>query len=160
MKVSNEDILEYIWDETLNKIAINSLVKYMGDEVGTYSDNDAAERADNFACLNISSLAAGSGLSYNQFRIRIQRMIVKGDLRKFIRSTSFVINSDLLEEVAIYAAQCWRSIGVPFGMNENRTSCNTLHINALPRSIFELTTNCYLILRTKYPTYHRGYMTK
>ena len=45
MKVLDEHILEYIWDETLDRIAQSTLVTYIGGSVGTYSDERAAEDA-------------------------------------------------------------------------------------------------------------------
>ena len=39
MKVLDEHILEYIWDETLDRIAQGTLVTDIGGSGGTYSDD-------------------------------------------------------------------------------------------------------------------------
>ena len=59
-KVLDEHILEYIWDETLDRIAQSTLVTYIGGSVGTYSDERAAKDAESFAILHVSQLIAGS----------------------------------------------------------------------------------------------------
>nr|DAF89124.1 MAG TPA: hypothetical protein [Myoviridae sp. cttp71] len=53
MKVLDEHILEYIWDETLDRIAQSTLVTYIGGSVGTYSDERAAEDAESFAISHL-----------------------------------------------------------------------------------------------------------
>ncbi|MCK9146326.1 hypothetical protein MZB19_07040 [Haemophilus influenzae] len=73
MKVLDEHILEYIWDETLDRIAQHTLVTYIGGSVGTYSDDHAEKRAEDFAILGVSQLIAGSGLSGSQFRRRVKK---------------------------------------------------------------------------------------
>ena len=79
--------------------------------------------------------------------------MAQGVLLQRIGPNSFVINSEVIKCVAVQAARCWRAIGVPYGMDDTGKAYKTLPINALPRSIFELKTNCYLILRSKYPNY-------
>lgn len=153
MKVLDEHILEYIWDETLDRIAQSTLVTYIGGSVGTYSDEHAAKDAESFAILSVSQLIAGSGLSESQFRRRVKKLMSQGILLQRIGPNSFVINSEVIKDVAVQAARCWRSIGVPYGMDETEKACKTLPIYALPRSVFELKTNCYRILRSQYPTY-------
>ena len=54
MKVLDED--KYIWDETLDRIAQGTLVNYIGGSVGTYSDDHAEKRAEDFAILGVSQL--------------------------------------------------------------------------------------------------------
>ena len=153
MKVLDEHILEYIWDETLDRIAQSTLVTYIGSKVGTYSDDQAEERAEDFSILSVSQLIAGSGLSESQFRRRIKKLIAQGILLQRIGPNSFVINSEVIKDAAVQAARCWRAIGVPYGMDATGKACKTLPIYALPRSVFELKTNCYRILRSQYPTY-------
>lgn len=153
MKVLDEHILEYIWDETLDRIAQRTLVTYIGGSVGTYSDERAAKDAESFSILSVSQLIAGSGLSESQFRRRVKKLMAQGILLQRIGPNSFVINSEVIKDVAVQAARCWRAIGVPYGMDDTGKACKTLPINALPRSIFELKTNCYRILRSQYPTY-------
>lgn len=153
MKVLDEHILEYIWDETLDRIAQGTLVTYIGGSVGTYSDDHAEKRAEDFAILGVSQLIAGSGLSESQFRRRVKKLMAQGVLLQRIGPNSFVINSEVIKCVAVQAARCWRAIGVPYGMDDTGKAYKTLPINALPRSIFELKTNCYLILRSEYPSY-------
>ena len=153
MKVLDEHILEYIWDETLDRIAQGTLVNYIGGSVGTYSDEHATKDAESFAILHVSQLIAGSGLSESQFRRRVKKLMAQGVLLQRIGPNSFVINSDVVKDAAVQAAQCWRAIGVPCGMDDSGKACKTLSINALPRSIFELKTNCYWILRSEYPSY-------
>ncbi|WP_239658545.1 hypothetical protein [Haemophilus parainfluenzae] len=126
---------------------------YIGGSVGTYSDERAAKDAESFAILSISQLIAGSALSESQFRRRVKKLMAQGVLLQRIGPNSFVIKSDVIKDVAVQAARCWRAIGVPYGMDDTGKACKTLPINALPRSIFELKTNCYLILRSKYPNY-------
>ena len=153
-KVLDEHILEYIWDETLDRIAQGTLVTYIGGSVGTYSDEHAAKYAEeSFAILHVSQLIAGSGLSESQFRRRVNKLMAQGILLQRIGPNSFVINSEVIKDAAVQAARCWRSIGVPYGMDDSGKACKTLPINALPRSIFELKTNCYRILRSEYPSY-------
>ncbi|WP_181154624.1 hypothetical protein [Haemophilus haemolyticus] len=83
--------------------------------------------------------------------------IAQGTLVTYIGGSvgpnSFVINSDVVKDAAVQAARCWRAIGVPYGMDDSGKAFKSLPINALPRSIFELKTNCYRILRSKYPSY-------
>lgn len=153
MKVLDEHILEYIWDEILDRISQRTLVTYIGGSVGTYSNEEAAKNAESFAILSISQLIAGSGLSESQFRQRVKKLMAQGILLQRIGPNSFVINSEVIKDAAVQAARCWRAIGVPYGMDETGKACKTLPINALPRSIFELKTNCYRILRSQYPTY-------
>ena len=153
MKVLDEHILEYIWDETLDRIAQETLVTYIGGSVGTYSDDQAKKKAEDFAILSVSRLIAGSGLSDSQFRKRVKKLMAQGILLQRIGPNSFVINSEVIKDVAVQAARCWRAIGVPYGMDDTGKACKTLPINALPRSIFELKTNCYRILRSEYPSY-------
>lgn len=153
MKVLDEHILEYIWDETLDRIAQETLVNYIGGSVGTYSDDQAEKKAEDFAILSVSRLIAGSGLSESQFRRRVKRLMARGILLQRIGPNSFVINSEVIKSVAVQAARCWRAIGVPYGMDDTGKAYKTLPINALPRSIFELKTNCYRILRSEYPSY-------
>lgn len=153
MKVLDEHIIEYIWDETLDRIAQETLVTYIGGSVGTYSDDQAEKKAEDFAILSVSRLIAGSGLSESQFRRRVKRLMARGILLQRIGPNSFVINSEVIKYVAVQAARCWRAIGVPYGMDDSGKACKTLPINALPRSIFELKTNCYRILRSEYPSY-------
>ena len=153
MKVIDEHILEYIWDETLDRIAQSTLVTYIGSKVGTYSDDQAEKKAEDFAILSVSQLIAGSGLSESQFRRRIKKLIAQGILLQRIGPNSFVINSEVIKDAAVQAARCWRAIGVPYGMDATGKACKTLPIYALPRSVFELKTNCYRILRSQYPTY-------
>ena len=148
-KVLDEHILEYIWDETLDRIAQSTLVTYIGGSVGTYSD----EHAESFEILHVSQLIAGSGLSESQFRRRVKKLMAQGILLQRIGPNSFVINSEVIKDAAVQAARCWRAIGVPYGMDETGKACKTLSIYALPRSVFELKTNCYRILRSQYPTY-------
>lgn len=152
-KVLDEHILEYIWDETLDRIAQRTLVTYIGGSVGTYSDDHAEKRAEDFAILSVSQLIGGSGLSESQFRRRVKKLMAQGILLQRIGPNSFVIKSEVIKDAAVQAARCWRSIGVPYGMDDTGKSCKTLPINALPRSVFELKTNCYRILRNQYPTY-------
>ena len=153
MKVLDEHILEYIWDETLDRIAQHTLVTYIGGSVGTYSDEHATKDAESFAILHVSQLIAGSGLSESQFRRRVKKLMAQGVLLQRIGPNSFVINSDVVKDAAVHAARCWRAIGVPYGMDDSGKACKSLPINALPKSIFELKTNCYRILRSKYPSY-------
>ena len=153
MKVLDEHILEYIWDETLDRISQRTLVTYIGGSVGTYSDEEAAKNAESFAILSVSQLIAGSGLSDTQFRRRVKKLMAQGILLKRIGLNGFLINSEVIQDAAVQAARCWRAIGVPYGMDATGKACKTLPINALPRSIFELKTNCYRILRSQYPTY-------
>lgn len=153
MKVLDEHILEYIWDETLDRIAQRTLVTYIGGSVGTYSDERAAKDPGSFAILSVSELIAGSGLSESQFRRRVKKLMAQGILLQRIGPNSFVINSEVIKDAAVHAARCWRAIGVPYGMDDTGKACKTLPINALPRSVFELKTNCYRILRTEYPSY-------
>lgn len=47
---------KYIWDETLDRIAQGTLVNYIGGSVGTYSDDHAEKRAEDFAILGVSQL--------------------------------------------------------------------------------------------------------
>ena len=154
MKVLDEHILEYIWDETLDRIAQGTLVTYIGGSVGTYSDDHAEERAEDFAILGVSQLIAGSGLSESQFRRRVKKLMAQGVLLQRIGPNSFVINSDVVKDAAVQAARCWRAIGVPYGMDDSGKAFKSLPINALLRSIFELKTNCYRILRSEFPTYY------
>lgn len=153
MKVLDEHILEYIWDETLDRIAQSTLVTYIGSNVGTYSDDQAEQKAEDFAILSVSQLIAGSGLSESQFRRRVKKLMAQGILLQRIGPNSFVINSEVIKDAAVQAARCWHAIGVPCGMDDSGKACKTLPINTLPRSIFELKTNCYRILRSKYPSY-------
>lgn len=153
MKVLDEHILEYIWDETLDRIAQRTLVTYIGGSVGTYSDDYAEKRAEDFAILSVSQLIAGSGLSESQFRRRVKKLMAQGVLLQRIGPNSFVINSDVVKDAAVHATRCWRAIGVPYGMDDTGKAFKTLPINALPKSIFELKTNCYRILRSEYPSY-------
>ncbi|KOE63900.1 hypothetical protein [Aggregatibacter actinomycetemcomitans] len=153
MKVLDEHILEYIWDETLDRIAQRTLVTYIGGSVGTYSDKRAEECAEQFAILHVSELIAGSGLSGSQFRQRAKKLMAQGILLQRIGANSFVINSVLIKDAAVQAARCWRAIGLPYGVDDSGKACKTLSINALPRSIFELKTNCYRILRSQFPVY-------
>ena len=152
-KVLDEHILEYIWDETLDRIAQRTLDTYIGGSVGTYSDEDAAKYAESFVILHVSQLIAGSGLSGSQFRRRIKKLMAQGILLQRIGPNSFAINSEVIKDAAVHAARCWRAIGVPYGMDDTGKACKTLPINALPGSIFELKTNCYRILRSEYPSY-------
>lgn len=78
MKMLDEHILEYIWDETLDRIAQGTLVTYIGGSVGTYSDDYAEKRAEDFAILSVSQLIAGSGLSESQFRRRVKKLMAQG----------------------------------------------------------------------------------
>ncbi|MFA1411225.1 hypothetical protein ACDL05_09765 [Haemophilus influenzae] len=117
MKVLDEHILEYIWDETLDRIAQHTLVTYIGGSVGTYSDDHAEKRAEDFAILGVSQLIAGSGLSGSQFRRRVKKLMAQGVLLQRVGPNSFVINSEVVKNVAVQAARCWRSIGVPYGMD-------------------------------------------
>ena len=133
-KVLDEHILEYIWDETLDRIAQSTLVTYIGGSVGTYSDDQAEKKAEDFAILSVNQLIAGSGLSESQFRRRVKKLMAQGILLQRIGPNSFVINSEVIKDAAVQAARCWRAIG-------------------LPRSVFELKTNCYRILRSEYPSY-------
>ena len=149
MKVLDEHILEYIWDETLDRIAQRTLDTYIGGSVGTYSDEHAAKYAESFVILHVSQLIAGSGLSGSQFRRRIKKLMAQR-----IGPNSFAINSEVIKDAAVHAARCWRAIGVPYGMDDTGKACKTLPINALPSSIFELKTNCYRILRSQFPTYY------
>lgn len=153
MKVLDEHILEYIWDETLDRIAQRTLTTYIGGTVGTYSDEYAEKNAEDFAILHVSELIAGSGLSDSQFRRRVKKFMVQGVLRQRIGRNSFVVQSVVIKDATVQAVRCWRSVGVPCGMDDTGKACKTLPINALPRSIFELKTNCYRILRSQYPTY-------
>lgn len=153
MKVLDEYILEYIWDETLDRIAQGTLITYIGGTVGTYSDDRVVEDPERFAILHVRELIPGSGLSDSQFRRRIKKLMEQGILLQRIGLNSFVINSVVIKDVALKAVRCWRSVGVPCGMDDTGKACKTLPINALPRSIFELKTNCYRILRTEFPTY-------
>ena len=153
-KVLDEHILEYIWDETLDLIAQRTLVTYIGGSVGTYSDEHAAKDVESFAILHVSQMIAGSGLSGSQFRRRIKKLMAQGILLQRLGPNSFVINSEVIKDVAVHAARCWRAIGVPYGMDDTGRACKTLPINALPRSVFELKTNCYRILRSEFPTYY------
>lgn len=153
MKVRDEHIIEYIWDETLDRIAQHTLVTYIGGSVGTYSDEHAMKDVESFAILHVSQLIAGSGLSGSQFRRRVKKLMAQGILLQRLGGNSFVINAEVIKNVAVHAARCWRAIGVPYGMDDTGKACKTLPINALPRSIFELKTNCYRILRSKYPSY-------
>ena len=77
-KVLDEHILEYIWDETLDRIAQSTLVTYIGGSVGTYSDDQAEKKAEDFAILSVSRLIAGSGLSESQFRRRVKKLMAQG----------------------------------------------------------------------------------
>ena len=138
MKVLDEHILEYIWDETLDRIAQHTLVTYIGGSVGTYSDDHAEKGAEDFAILSVRHLIEGSGLSESQFRRRVKKLMAQGVLLQRIGPNSFVINSDVVKDAAVHAARCWRAIGVPYGMDDTGRACKTLPINALPRSIFEL----------------------
>ena len=106
MKVLDEHILEYIWDETLDRIAQHTLVTYIGGSVGTYSDDYAEKRAEDFAILGVSQLIAGSGLSESQFRRRVKKLMAQGVLLQRIGPNSFVINSDVVKDAAVHAARC------------------------------------------------------
>ena len=105
MKVLDEHILEYIWDETLDRIAQETLVTYIDGSVGTYSDDQAEKKAEDFAILSVSRLIAGSGLSDSQFRKRVKKLMAQGVLLQRIGPNSFVINSDVIKDVAVQAAR-------------------------------------------------------
>lgn len=100
-KVLDEHILEYIWDETLDRIAQSTLVTYIGGSVGTYSDERAAKDAESFAILSVSQLIAGSGLSESQFRRRVKKLMAQGILLQRIGPNSFVINSEVIKDAAV-----------------------------------------------------------
>ncbi len=104
MKVLDEHILEYIWDETLDRIAQHTLVTYIGGSVGTYSDDHAEKRAEDFAILSVRHLIEGSGLSESQFRRRVKKLMAQGVLLQRIGPNSFVINSDVVKDAAVHAA--------------------------------------------------------
>ena len=154
MKVTDKQILEYIWDETLSHIASSTIINYMGDNIGIYSEDEAAKDAEMFAVLNINDLVAGSGLSKGRFKRKVEKLIRQSDLLSRLGGQSFIINSLNLEEVAIQAIRNWQAIGVPCGIDTDGKSRKTMPISGLPRSIFELKTNCYLILRSEFPTYY------
>ena len=96
-KVLDEHILEYIWDETLDRIAQRTLDTYIGGSVGTYSDEHAAKYAESFVILHVSQLIAGSGLSGSQFRRRIKKLMAQGILLQRVGKNSFAINSEVIK---------------------------------------------------------------
>lgn len=153
-KVSDEHILEYIWDETLSHVASSTIINYIGDNIGTYSEDEAAKDAEMFAVLNINDLVAGSGLSKGRFKRKVEKLIRQSDLLSRLGSNSFIINSLHLEVVATQAVRNWQAVGVPCGIDTDGKSRKTMPISGLPRSIFELKTNCYLILRSQFPNYY------
>ncbi|THA21137.1 hypothetical protein E5361_07355 [Histophilus somni] len=151
MKITDDKILDYIWEETLNKIATRTISHYIGHKLNTYDiktlrDDDV----DNFALLNRIELYAGITLSQSQFRIRLNKLINQGMLLPRSKG-SFVINADVTA-VAISAITFWQQMGLPFGFTDETRTCNKT-IPAESINLFNLSTACYQLLKHKYPTY-------
>ncbi|WKS99767.1 hypothetical protein NYR30_00265 [Gallibacterium salpingitidis] len=154
MKMSDNEILDYLWDETLGKIARNTVMHYMGHRLGTYDIN--ALRDDDFeqiALLHRTALYAGTTLSNGRFRLRINKLVKQGKLLTKLNkdNRTFIINADV-KPVVISAITFWQQAGLPFGYTDQTKTCKKT-IPAESVKIFEMSTACYQLLRHNYPTY-------
>lgn len=154
MKITDDDILDYLWDETLSNIARATLIHYMGHRLGTYDINALRDDDfDRFALLHRTELYAGMTLSKSQFRVRLNQLVEKGRIlpRLGKDSKAFVINADV-KAVAISAITFWQNAGLPFGYtDETRTCMKTIPAESI--NVFNLTAACYRLLRCEYPIY-------
>lgn len=154
MKITDNQILEYLWDEMLNTVAANTFIYYMGNKLGTY---DIEELTDDdfrrFALLYRTQLYAGTTLSKCQFRVRLNKLVTQGVLLPELGKDSqyFTINADV-KPIAINAIEFWQSAGLPFGYTDHTKTCRKT-IPAGNINLFQLSKTCYQILRYKYPTY-------
>lgn len=153
MKITDQELLDYIWDETLSAIVRNTFVRYMGNKLGTYSLDVAAGDPRRFAVLYRIYLYAGSPLCQSQFRTRIKKLISQGDLSPELGydGRSFVINSIHLAPAVIKAVTLWQEVGLPFGSEDKGKSCKTIPAEGF--NLFALSQDFYQILRREYPSY-------
>lgn len=161
MKTTDDEILAYIWDETLGRVARNAVIHYMGHRLGTYDIN--ALRDDDFerfSLLHRTNLYAGATLSKSQFRVRLNQLVNQGRIlpRLGKDSKAFVINADV-KAVVISAITFWQNAGLPFGYTDQTKTCKKT-IPAESVNLFELSTDCYQLLRHYYPTYQMRVLEK
>ncbi len=154
MKMTDNEILDYIWDETLGKIARNTVIHYMGNRLGTYDINALKDDdVELIALLHRTALYAGSTLSSGQFRLRINKLVKQGKLLPKLNkdNRTFIINADVKPAV-ISAIAFWQQAGLPFGYTD-QTKTRKKTIPAESVKIFEISTGCYQFLRHNYLTY-------
>ncbi|MCQ9121280.1 hypothetical protein BKG95_10305 [Rodentibacter pneumotropicus] len=155
MKITDQQLLDYIWDETLSAIVRNTFVRYMGNELGTYSLDVATSEPSGFAVLHRINLYAGAPLSQSRFRTRIKKLISQGNLlpRLGYDGRSFVINSIHLAPAVLKTVKLWQEAGLPFGYEGEGyiKSCKTIPAEGL--DLFALSQGFYQILRKEYPSY-------
>ncbi|WP_039174278.1 hypothetical protein [Gallibacterium genomosp. 1] len=154
MKITDDEILAYIWDETLGRVARNAVIHYMGHKLGTYDINELRDDdVELIALLHRTNLYAGATLSKSQFRVRLNQLVNQGRIlpRLGKDSKAFVINADV-KAVVISAITFWQNAGLPFDYtDETRTCMRTIPAESI--NVFNLTTACYRLLRCEYPIY-------
>ncbi|KGQ34632.1 hypothetical protein P375_00360 [Gallibacterium genomosp. 2] len=161
MKITDDEILAYIWDETLGRVARNAVIHYMGHKLGTYDINELRDDdVELIALLHRSALYAGAMLSNGRFRLRLNKLINQGKLlpRLYKDNRAFIINADV-KAVVISAITFWQNVGLPFGYTDQTKTCKKT-IPAESVNIFEMSTACYQLLRHYYPTYQMRVLEK
>ncbi|KMK51402.1 hypothetical protein RO21_06450 [[Actinobacillus] muris] len=156
MKVSDDEILDLIWDETLSKIARSTFIRYIGNYLGTYDlvtiRENSEERISYFAALTLSDIKDGSMLSESQLRVRVKQLIQNGELVRVCQH-GFMFHHEALKEVVVKAVKYWQIVGLPYGYESDSVVKCCKCVPAENFNLFQLSQNCYQILRAEHPKY-------
>lgn len=146
-KVSDEQLMEFLWDCTLKNVSARTLIHYIGDQVGTYSLTKVPLNVGFFTMFAGWSVAKKAPLSKSQFRVRINKLTEKGEIKRLFHS--YQVLSPYLTDMCICAVRFYQRQGLPFERDV-----------ALPVEKFnlpELRQKCYEHLKNIYinPDYVR-----
>ncbi|HED4400864.1 hypothetical protein [Pasteurella multocida] len=135
-KVTNNEILQHIWEKTLINICNKTLIRYIGNKIGTYVfDKLNQNDIEYLSIVSTVECFKGSGISQSQFRKRVKKLIEDGFLLKRLNSNNaFIINTLELEDAVFDAVEFWKNNGIPSGYefdNEGKTACRTISAEGL-----------------------------
>ncbi|HHT7890612.1 hypothetical protein [Pasteurella multocida] len=135
-KITDNEILQHIWKKTLMNISNKTLIRYIGNKIGTYVFDKLTQNDIEYLSLTSTvECFKGSGISQSQFRKRVKKLIEDGFLLKRLNSNNtFIINTLVLEDAVFDAVEFWENNGIPSGYefdNEGKTACRTISAEGL-----------------------------
>ncbi|HEA3288500.1 TPA: hypothetical protein RVS77_002121 [Pasteurella multocida] len=127
-KVTNNEILQHIWEKTLINICNKTLIRYIGNKIGTYVfDKLNQNDIEYLSIVSTVECFKGSGISQSQFRKRVKKLIEDGFLLKRVdlnSNNAFIINTLELEDAVFDAIEFWKNNGIP--CNEEKVVYKTI----------------------------------
>lgn len=126
MKITDEQLLESIWQNQMRCLSDGVIDQYVGNKFGLGSDNE--HQYFNASSEHIAHRQRlTNAISKQRLRIRIKKLLDEGKLNTAYKHTllTFFIDSEEAKEAFHAARSFWLENGVPEGGNETRSMKTT-----------------------------------